>query len=675
MLEGRKFVASRLSGIKTYWPLFSFVVAIGLALGGQWLLEQRLEPDTRNGVICFVGAIFFFLLPLSKTRPGLFRPLAPSPPKAQSQSWSNLTYLILILGSILIAALLLLAYRGFAGNRFDGGFEFWLAAIVCFLLLFGELPAGTTRPKANWTIIIGLSFITLLAIFFRVYRLNALPPEMTSDHAEKLLDVYDVLNGMRPIYFPRNTGREAFQFYLTAGLIAFTPLSLNHLALKVGTAIFGIITIPAAYWLAKSLYGRPAGLLTAFLLAISQWHVAITRVGLRFPFTAAFAAPALFFLFRALRHNRRNDWLLAGLILGIGLHTYTAIRIVPLLFALLVIANFLADGWQFWRGNTGGERPAALTIGYWRNGFLAATLSFILFWPLLRVMQDDPEIFWYRAYSRAENENMSFSVAWTTFWSNVKNALLMFNYRGDVVPMNTVPESPVLDKVTGALFVLGVAFLLWRLFRYRERRDFFLLLSFFVLLLPSILSLAFPLENPSVVRTGGAIPFVMLIAALPLLAIWRRLGQLPGRASPILAAVLLAGLLIFATTENYRWYFGRYEQNTLQSLWNSTQMGQAVRAYVASGRVDMAHVYHVAFPFWVDTRNIAINAGDITWNNAIVTPADIAALPNDGTPRLFLLFPDDNQAMTILYQTFPAGQLNRYLSHRPGKDFYLFYVP
>lgn len=659
--------------MKFYWPLVSFVVAIGLALGGQWLLGPRLEPTTKLGIICFVLAIIFFLLPLGRSRPELFP--RPSPPAAKTQPRSPLTYLNLVLGSMVIALLLLLAYRGFAGNRLDGGLAFWLAAIVGFLLLFGELPAGTRPLKANWPIIISLSLITLLAIFFRVYRLSTLPPEMTSDHAEKLLDVYDVLNGMRPIYFPRNTGREALQFYLTAGLVAFTPLTLNHLALKVGTVIFGVATIPATYWLAKSLYGRPAGLLTAFLLAISQWHVAITRVGLRFPFTAAFATPALFFLFRALGHNRRNDWLAAGLVLGLGLHTYTAIRIVPLLFALLVMVNFAADGWQFWRGKGGGERPAALTLAYWQNAFLAAALAFILFWPLLRVMQDDPQIFWYRAYSRAENESLPFSATWTTFWSNVKNALLMFNYRGDMVPMNTVPESPVLDWVSGALFVLGLAFLLWRLFRYRERRDLFLWLSFWVLLLPSILSLAFPLENPSVVRAGGAIPFVMLIAALPLLAIWQRLGQLPGRAPTLVATILLAGLLLWATTENYRWYFGRYQQNTLQSLWNSTQMGQAVRAYVASGRVDMADVYHIAFPFWVDTRNIAINAGDISWNNAILTPADIAALPNDGTPRLFLLFPDDSQALAMLYQTFPAGQLTLYPSHRPGKDFYLFYVP
>jgi len=44
------------------------------------------------------------------------------------------------------------------------------------------------------------------------------PGEMFSDHAEKLLDVGDVLNGKLSIFFPRNSGREAIQMYLTAAV-------------------------------------------------------------------------------------------------------------------------------------------------------------------------------------------------------------------------------------------------------------------------------------------------------------------------------------------------------------------------------------------------------------------------------------------------------------------------
>ncbi len=225
---------------------------------------------------------------------------------------------------------------------------------------------------------------------------------MTSDHAEKLLDVQDILDGQRPIFLPRNTGREAVQFYLTAFLVRFTPLTMNHLALKVGTAIVGIMTIPFTYLLGKEFYGRFAGLLAAFFLAISHWHVAITRVGLRFPFTAAFATPALYFLFRAFRANRRNDWLAAALFLGIGLHTYTAIRIVPLLFIALIGLKLILDGWQILREQPLSE-PNSFTATFLKNALLAGFFTALLFLPLSRVIVDDPEAFWLRTVTRAQS--------------------------------------------------------------------------------------------------------------------------------------------------------------------------------------------------------------------------------------------------------------------------------
>jgi hypothetical protein len=65
-----------------------------------------------------------------------------------------------------------------------------------------------------WAVLI--LFAAGMAIFFRIYRLAEVPSEPYSDHAEKLLDVYDVLQGKTSIFFARNTGREAMQFYLTA---------------------------------------------------------------------------------------------------------------------------------------------------------------------------------------------------------------------------------------------------------------------------------------------------------------------------------------------------------------------------------------------------------------------------------------------------------------------------
>lgn len=281
-------------------------------------------------------------------------------------------------------------------------------------------------------------------------------------------------------------------------------------------------------------------------------------------------------------------------------------------------------------------------------------------------------MFWYRASSRLQ-EGLPPGALWTNFWTNVKNALLMFNYRGDVVPANTIPGSPQLGLVAGALFILGLAYVLWRLVVARERRSLTVLLSLFVLLLPSILSLAFPEENPSAVRTGGAIPVVMLVAALPLAlglsACWRRCAA-RGRQ---IAALLAAALLLFALAEDADWYFDDYDAHYRLSNWNATEMGAVARAFAEQyGSLD--DVYHVAYPHWVDTRNVGINAGDVTWNNAVLDLEEIARHALEPRPRLYLVFPAHREAVEALQAAYPDGELQLYDSERPGKDFLLFRV-
>lgn len=656
--------------VTTYWPVGSHVLGLLLAFAAQIRLLRSPAPQV--AFVLFLAGLIFFLLPLA-TQPLSLAPVrsssgSDSRPLVADRFWR-------LLFAVTSAALALLAYNGFADNELLGGLWYWLGAIFYFLLAFAQRPAGGWAAAARrwWLatdrrIWFALFLITLLGIFFRVYRLPTVPAEMTSDHAEKLLDVYDVLQGRRSIFFPRNTGREMVQFYLTAALIRLTPLSIDHLALKVGTALVGIVTVPLTFFLGKELYGRSLGLLAAFFLAISHWHVAITRVGLRFPFTAAFAVPALFFLIRALRRNRRNDWLAAGLILGAGLHTYTAMRIVPLLF-LIFVGIRLVSALRTRRR----EGASGLTPRFWLNGLLGGLLALLLFLPLLRFLVDEPELFWYRAASRARGEMVPAEMG-RVLWQNVQDALLMFNYRGDVVPPNTIPGSPALGTISAALLLLGIGVLLWRLLRYREDAAAYVLSAFFVLLLPSVLSLAFPEENPSVVRTGGTIPFVMIIVALPLVTFGRRCWVLPARAARRVFVLFLGVMLLFALADNYRWYFVAYDTHIRQSLWNATEMGEAVRSFTATGG-ELEDVYHVPYPHWVDTRNIGINAGDITWHNPVVDLDALSIHATDPSPKLYLLYPSDQDALARLSLVFPEGTVSRYKSPWPGKDFLLYQVP
>src|SRR5207247_10971473 len=60
------------------------------------------------------------------------------------------------------------------------------------------------------------TLVLLVGAYFRFAQLDSIPPEMTSDHVEKLFDVNDIINGKRPVFFERNTGREPIQFYFAA---------------------------------------------------------------------------------------------------------------------------------------------------------------------------------------------------------------------------------------------------------------------------------------------------------------------------------------------------------------------------------------------------------------------------------------------------------------------------
>lgn len=118
--------------------------------------------------------------------------------------------------------LLVFAYRAFAGNVFTlRGVVFWLGGLLCFGLAVWQRGGGDagaaaiegakTRYRLSWTGVALVSVI-LLAVFFRYHHLDLTPIEMTSDHAEKLHDVSDVLNGQRPIFFPGTPAGKRFSF-------------------------------------------------------------------------------------------------------------------------------------------------------------------------------------------------------------------------------------------------------------------------------------------------------------------------------------------------------------------------------------------------------------------------------------------------------------------------------
>ena len=94
-----------------------------------------------------------------------------------------------------------------------------------------------------------LAAVVLLVVFLRAYRIGEIPAEPFSDHAEKILDVFDISQGKFSIFFERNTGREAFQMYWSLLVMKLFGTGFTFLGLKIGTVLLGLFTLPFVYLL------------------------------------------------------------------------------------------------------------------------------------------------------------------------------------------------------------------------------------------------------------------------------------------------------------------------------------------------------------------------------------------------------------------------------------------
>ncbi len=662
------------------WAIVA-LISVGLAIAGQrrlWLRDYVLD-----GVVFLLLAALLFLLAATRKRSGVELSIWPLNAKSSpDEAWVPLApgrwqqaFLALL---VLFSAV---AFGSLAKNRFTArGVLCWWGAVVAWLLAtvhvrpealtrriaaVAELRAAWRRPHIE--IRLGRMALLLLLVLavsfvFHVYRIGATPAEAQSDHVEASEDVRSILNGNYMIFFPRNTGREATQFYLTAAMSHITGYSFSTLKLTV--ALIGSLNVIPMYFLGKEFLDRRFGLLAAFFMAISYWHIIVSRIGWRIVLAPFWTSATLYFLLRAFRTRRRNDYLLTGLALGAGLYGYMSFRVTPLLVvALFVLKAILDRGSDFqWKS-------------FLTSGVLLVVTSMLVYLPMFRYMYDEPRMLWYRVLTRTTDLERPLESPARVFANNVKRGLQMFNWMGDGAWTASVPGRPALDYISGGLFVLGVAYLLYLLLFKRRPIALYLVVAIFVLLLPSTLAIAFPVENPSNIRASGVIPVVVLLVALPLYVVARQvLDSLRGGPGVLIVVILGGLLLVQAARLNFELYYADYDQQYRRAAWNASDMARVMQGFADSlGSIYDTHVIGTAH--WVDHRAVALTLRNMEWNNLIMDMREAEPHLLEPRNRLYIFNPVNLEAERWLLENYPNGRLMRFQAFIPEKDFMIFFAP
>jgi uncharacterized membrane protein len=117
---------------------------------------------------------------------------------------------------------------------------------------------------------------------------------------------------------------------------------LTPFALRIFPALFGVLTIPTFYLIGKELYANYFGLLLAFLLAISPFHIFHSQDARMYSLYLLIFSLSILFLLKYFNTTKLR-WIIASAIaLGIGcyIHFFACIiSVIAIFFVILICSN------------------------------------------------------------------------------------------------------------------------------------------------------------------------------------------------------------------------------------------------------------------------------------------------------------------------------------------------
>lgn len=445
-------------------------------------------------------------------------------------------------------------------HQWHGTQYFWLAAI--FMIMIGTWligAVGRASPRAAtaltlwpasqrtlWLEAAAFGLIFALAIFLRLYRLHSIPPGIYVDETNGALDSLYILEGRDVSPFATGWyGTPNGFIYFMAGI--FKLFGANWLGLKLISLIAAILTVPAVYLLGRIMFGPIAGLSAMFLIAVSRWHLSMSRWGWNETAPPLFQVLAAYFLIRGLRDRRAFDYALSGLLTGLSIYTYLSARLAAATLFIYILYWLLSD--------PSGLRSALRRS--WLGLVLLTVTAIVVVAPLAVTYIRDPFTFNNRVSEISVFRDIRDQGSIEPLVHNIGDILKFFHQTGDHQGKHNLPDEPMADPVTGLLFAIGVAY---AVIGWRDPRRVHLLIWLVIGLAGSFLSSQS--ESPQAYRSLTALPAVVLLAADILdrivRAAYRKLQEVQiTNVSPSLAA---GGLLMVALASSAIWethvYFG-----------------------------------------------------------------------------------------------------------------------
>lgn len=412
-----------------------------------------------------------------------------------------------------------------------------------------QVAAGLSRHLVAWFLkhryeVIAIIVITSVAAFFRTWQLESIPEGIHGDEATNALYADRILDGdfHEPYDRFHAHGRPAGFLYWLAGVTAIFGDSL--LVIRLAAATLSILTIPVAYLLFRAIDGKSTAMIGSSFLAVSGWHVIYSRFAWEPGLLVLAEVVAALFVVLALRSEKRWHFALAGFALGLGFYSHTSYPFFLAAVAVVVAGWLVSKRRDLLRAIEG----LATMVG----AFLLAAL------PMLSYMWRHQDVF-----TRPSRSDSIFHTAPFQDAGFAKRVDIVLDAGRDFVRL-AVFESPadlaIIAVPVSALLGLGLLYAAWR---WREPGA--ALAALVVLIVPWVAILYPGGAGPSMRRAIGVVPFIALLAALPLGAALRTKYLTP-MLPRALAVGAIVGVIAYAGVTDGRTYFDTYASRVSISL-------------------------------------------------------------------------------------------------------------
>lgn len=207
--------------------------------------------------------------------------------------------------------------------------------------------------------------IVFLALFLRTVNLFDYPVGFTPDEASFAYDAYSILKtGKDQWGVPFPLVLESFGDYKAPVLSYLTipfvsMLGLLKESVRLPNALLGTLAVFVTYLMVKEFlnYGNKnqkgsrkteiVAITTSFLLAISPWHVQMSRGGFEANLTTFFMPLGVLFFLKGLKNKKYLYW--SSLSFGINLFTYHSAKLVTpfiIFFLVFIFKKKIAKLWK-----------------------------------------------------------------------------------------------------------------------------------------------------------------------------------------------------------------------------------------------------------------------------------------------------------------------------------------